>query len=463
MERDFCYPARYFLLSIALLAFSIRLLFFYFFLHDNPCQLLFDSKHYHDLAAALASGNGMLNGDGVIQFYRVPGYSFFLAILYFLVGQKPLVALLAQIVVASVMPIQLYFLSLTFFPSSPDFAKVSSLVACFHLPFVLFSGLVFSETLFLCFFMFFLQSFFMLLKKTHLSYRYSFGAGIALGVASLMRPIGHYILPLVLVSLLFFPTKWLTGIQRTGLFFIGWLSIVGWWLLRNYLLTGFVFFHTLPGPHFLNHVAVHLQMNRDGSSFQSAQKKVYEQYAAQCDELELRKGSPLSEIERCYAAESLTRNIMHKVGVIRLGIFSLLNMIKTCCSLYMAELLFIDSKGQLPECSANRSLKSIVMRFLCPTVSHWWLRILIYYEIMVHFLLLLGCVLYGFVVVLKGTMRAKILFLVAIVLIALIVFLSAACGYARLRFPVEPLGLLLGLYFWYAWYKKQPQVNFCGE
>src|SRR3990172_3036914 len=145
-----------FLLIIFVLAFTVRALFFIFFLSQNNNYWTGDSQEYHNVAQHLALGNGITNPDQTAHFLRLPGYPLFLAMGYKIFNFNIQKTLWIQLVLASLIPLLLFCLSLVLFPQNILLAQsVSFFVATLHLGFALFSGLFMSETLFMFFFLLF--------------------------------------------------------------------------------------------------------------------------------------------------------------------------------------------------------------------------------------------------------------------------------------------------------------------
>jgi hypothetical protein len=421
---------RKFLWFLSCLSLIIRLFFNYFFLADNPCQLMYDSAQYHAVATALTDGNGFTNPDQSPHFYRLPGYPIFLGTVYAIFGVNPVYAMIIQIIFSSLIPLLVYMLFLLFFPGAVLGARIAGLLASVHIGFLIFSGLVMTETFFLVFFLLFCCMFF--------SDDRSLFAGIFLGLASLFRPVGHYLVVVTLVLMVIRSQK----IRNMLWLLAGWVFVVAPWLIRNVLLTGSLFFHSLSGPHFLNHGAVRVVMAHNKISYDQAKVRVINDYETL---LSLQK-VPLDEPMCSRIAEKFAFKIMcaHPVESIKLFV---LNMLKTVFSLYSSELLMIDSRGSLPPYEHNRSFFGMLKKFLVPKVNNAWIIAVIYGE-MLFFLLMLFATLHYLVGALFN--RKRFLQILPIILFsALFVGLSCVCGFARLRITLEPFLLIFTAYFLY--------------
>lgn len=437
-----------FLVFLFLISFFIRALFFNFFLKDKNL-LCYDSAVYDDVAREISQGNGIVHGDGSAHFLRVPGYSIFLALGYKFFSDDVKKNLWIQIVLASFIPILIFCLTLIFFPQDILIAKICSLIGAFNLGFVIFSSFVMSEGLFVLLFLMFLILFlsnfelFFSKKLANISLFRIFISGIFLGLSSMLRPVGQYLIILSLLLIFFSNMSFFLKVKSSLVLSIGWFLIVVPWLLRNFILTGCLFFHTLPGIHFLKHSAARIEMERAGCSYMMALAKVTNDLDALVKRVEEKKGSGLNAIENCLLAEEVSRTYFKNNIFIALK-HSFFNMFKTCFSLYSSELLFFDSNGSLPDYANGRN---IFLRFLFPQVSNKLLIPIIYLEII--FLLFLWIGFLGFIFI--AFFNKEIFCITAKVLpfIALFVVISLACGFARLRLPIEALLIILSSRFWY--------------
>lgn len=441
---DMVKQEKYFLLAVFVLALGVRLLFFTMFLRDNPMQLAYDSAHYHNVAVSMVQGKGFTNQQGEPYFYRVPGYPLFLAGCYKIFGINPSKALLVQIVLASLIPILLFLLTLVCFPAHILLAKIVSVVSAFHVGLLIFSGLVMTETLFMIMFLLFLILFFVGgIRKSSRTIQVMFLSGLCLGAASLIRPIGLVLVLFACAALYFLSSQ--QSLQKAIALATGWSLFVGIWVLRNFLLTGVIFLHTLSGPHCINHGAVRVVMDVEQCSWQEAQRIVQQELAARRNEIEAGYGRPLYEIEISNDAEMYAVSVFKKYPI-QTAKLCVINMFKTVFSLYSSELLCIDSGGQLPPYKAGRGIKECVMRFLMPEVHDKRIIMIIYAEIIMHLMILLG--FFYFCVQSLFRRRNLGIMMLALGFTILFVGLSSLCGFARLRLPIEPFLIMLALMFW---------------
>jgi hypothetical protein len=109
-------------------------------------------------------------------------------------------------------------------------------------------------------------------------------------------------------------------------------------------------------------------------------------------------------------------------------------------------LLCIDAGGALPSYDPGRGWTSAVKRFVSPTVHNGWIVWIIYVEIVLHLLILLGCIGYGYQLLRGRWPLVPSLLMFGLVLI--FIALSCLCGFARLRLPVELFLVIMAAAFY---------------
>lgn len=114
---------------------------------------------------------------------------------------------------------------------------------------------------------------------------------------------------------------------------------------------------------------------------------------------------------------------------------SLIQIIKTCCSLYTAQTLLSDS-GIWPDYTRDTTLWTKMKRFLIPQVKHRMLILLIYWEIINFAMMILGVLCFLIACYIKRSWRS--IFFTAAPYMFMFVFITLAYGCARLRFSIEP-------------------------
>ena len=426
-----------FLFFLFIFSAVLRLSALLFYFQYNPCMTMFDAGHYHALAQSILHSFEFTGADGASYFYRLPGYPFFLAIIYFFAGVNPVIALAIQGFIASVIPVLIFFLGRILFPTTVMVAYGSSLLVAMHIGYVIYANLIMAETLFCIFFLFFLIFFY---RKKFLF------AGLMLGIASLIRPVGQYVLVVALgLRLLECNRSWRNYLRNALMFFAGWIAVAGWWLVRNYVLTGMFIFHTLSGPHFLNHSAVRLAMAHDHISYTQAKELVQEQANLALADAENKQKKSLNQAQESAIMERVALQYFKKNWMQSFK-HCAINIFKTTFSLYSSELLVIEQHGKLPAYEEHRSLKLMIKRFLFPEVKNPFIRFFIYYELVLWIFVLIGFLGYGISSLFYSAWFGNVIRLMPFILLFLV--LSCACGFARLRLPVEHFLTMLAMAFW---------------
>ena len=500
---------KWFLAALFVGSLLIRAGVYYGYLGNDNRYWQVDSNTYHLVAQGFAEGNGIALPNGTPNFYRLPGYPIFIAMFYKLFGANPYKALWGQIVLASFIPLLMFFLALVMFPRRRWLAYVAGIGGAVHIGLVLYAGFFMTESLFLFLFLLFLI---FLFKAVHLffcSYKeevictqacspdcavsfipdpmpmvpsfmqfyervvqrskdacatrtvcsstrvlqYLLISGFFLGLASLVRPVGHYLVWVVLALIALSAGSWQQKVRNGVVFFVAWLVPVLFWLIRNYMLLGHLFFHTLPGGHFLYLSATRVMMEADQVSYVQARIKAAHDVRTLIKAQEREAGRPFNEIERCYAHEQLARQYFLQHPLITAKIW-LTDMVRTCFSLYSAEIVYLEAgRKSIDYFATNRTWWSLFERYLFPQTDNMWVKALIYTEIGMFLLFLLGF-LFGLVRLVGSLFRPlyssadQCSWLRALPFMGLLVFVALAGGYARMRLPIEPLLMILSLYGW---------------
>jgi hypothetical protein len=509
---------KWFIVSIFILSFFVRSLVFYFYLKNDNNFWQVDSTTYNSVAIQMSKGNGVSYDKGKPNFYRLPGYSLFLAIIYKIFGQEPRHALWVQIFIASLIPVLMFFLSMALLPGQILVAKMAAIYSCIHLGLVLYSGFLMTESIFIFLFLIFcillfssfhlffckheddenmhsrqdyvISSYYTFLPEpicdnpeffsfyentiehslsnvgiklksvpVDQSLRNIFLAGIFLGLASLVRPVGHYLIFVSILPLLFSSEILRTKIRKGLLLFCGWIIPVSFWLARNFILTGYLFFHTLPGGHFLYLSAARVAMHTHECSYQEARQILRSEVETLSKEISKEKDRELYEIEMCKIHETVATKYFKKQPVIAVKNW-LTDIFRTSFSLYSAELLYLDSgRKNIDYFKKGRPISSMFKQYLFPKTNNKFLRFIICTEIFLFLIILIGLLFsfitacYNFFKSIETTSLCVWFKLLPIMILLIVVALSG--GYARMRLPVEPFIIILSILFWQRFFQPQ--------
>jgi 4-amino-4-deoxy-L-arabinose transferase-like glycosyltransferase len=507
---------KWFLCILFFISVFIRTIVFFCYLSKEKKYWQVDSNTYHKIAVNISQGKGISIEDENTNFYRLPGYPIFLAIYYKLFGIDTKNVLWAQIILASFIPILIFFLSITLFPHMLILAKLASCYSAVHFGLVLYSGFFMTESLFLFLFLFFCIFFFckqqtkggggggggggapppppppFYIEETsagegfiHMyeniygkdiqnqyklstssrnniaqqrQFQYIFYAGIFLGLASLVRPVGHYLIFVASITLFLSASQWKKKLHGWAAFFCAWLIPTLPWLLRNYFLLGYLFFHTLPGGHFLYLSAARTVMHAHNISYEEARQELRKEVVQEMYKQKEEKHCVLNEIEVCYAHEKIAFKYFKNYPFITLKNW-LTDILRTSLSLYSAEIIYIESgKKEIQYFARKHTIWSMFKRYLFPQTNNLLLLLIVYIEIILFLFILLG-ILFSLWKIWQHPQLLWV-FLKTFSFVFLFLFISLAGGYARMRLPAEPFFIILSLRFWLNYTNFQKYLRF---
>ena len=507
---------KWFLIGLFVFGFLVRAFVFNFYLAENNNYWQVDSSTYHKIATNMAQGNGS-SVDGSPSFYRLPGYSYFISFYYKYFQTNSNIecfsrknALWLQVVLASFIPLLIFLLGFILSFGNLLISRLSAIYGAVHLGLVLYSGFFMTESLFIFLFLIFAILFF---ENLHLFFcnkrirsrigvrddtrekkvigtrfcsgicdnygkKYSsvipdsdpgsspyllklFLAGLFLGLASLVRPVGHYLIFLSILIIFFSRTLNVSSensfkekIKKSLALFIGWLVVALPWLLRNYLLLGQIFFHTLPGGHFLHFSAARNVAYEQNCSYDQAKDYLRKKVSKLVKNKKKNIGRNLNEIEVCNLRLKLAVKYFRKHPLLTLKHW-LTDILRTTFSLYSAEILYLESgRKSIDYFSGKRTIWDLFKRYLDPPTKNPWLKSLVYLEIFLFLFILLG-VYSGFCLALVflfklGYRSSACLYFKVLPFIFLFLVIGLAGGYSRMRLPAEPFLIILSFSF-YVW------------
>lgn len=480
-------------------AFFVRALIFSGYLSQENRYWQVDSQTYLSLAKQLTLHDEFSSPDGRPDAYRVPGYPLFLSVIFKIFGVNHSIALWIQIFLSSFIPFLVYLLALVLFPRRRFVALSAASITILHIGYVSYSGFLMSESLFIIFFLLFLIPFFRAVfrdglhselensnvsqdakvkdfynrlalnpaaKGTAFVHFYDemfdcdvayssctrksddtegievFFAGVMLGLASLIRPVGHYLLVVALVVLFFSGRLRSIRFAECLVLAAGWFLVVGGWLIRNAFLFGHIFFHTLPGGHFLYLSAARVVAHEQAISYGEARHYLRSIIEKREKEAVEAKGRLLDKYEVCILHENLAKEVF-KASPLQSIKCWIKDIVRASLSLYSAEFLYLESgRKQIQYFEPGRSVKEWFIRYLKPNTEKVWLKILIWIEILFHFLLLLGSLLFTVKAFIGTSARTVKVFLVGSPFILLFLVIALSGGYARMRLPIEFLMII---------------------
>ncbi len=263
---------------------SLRLgVFWLAYSADSRCMITVDSKSYSRPALALLK-TGRLAATpelpDVPLMYRTPGYPVFIALIYRFFGERPAVVIVAQVIVSSVTVCVVYHLSNMLWGGAA--AVVSALLLSLGLESLMLSLCLLTDTLFTLFLMLSVGSGILLGLGKGGRRKWAFLSGLFLGIATLVRPVSYYLIVPIAVGWLAYGL--FGGWKRretaviVSLLALPFVILIGGWRVRNYCLSGYSDYSTLPGMNLLYYRAGGILARRDGVPFETVRQRLYEEY-----------------------------------------------------------------------------------------------------------------------------------------------------------------------------------------
>jgi 4-amino-4-deoxy-L-arabinose transferase-like glycosyltransferase len=255
------------LLLIFSAALFFRLLWLLSITAFNAAQgfTLFDSHGYLELCFnILKEGEFGRLSDATFykEHFRTPGYPLFLApFLYF--SNNLFWPLLVQQILGAISCC-LVFLCAVRLGAYQKSALFAALFLALDIPSVLFGATIMSDGLFV--FISLLSFYLMLLSRGENNFKVSLAAGILLGVAVLVRPIG-ILLPLLYLPFLIWKKQSASGI----VFLLAASFIISAWMYRNQQVFGKAFLSTVSNVNLLQYRAAEIYAQKNSVSLKEAQ------------------------------------------------------------------------------------------------------------------------------------------------------------------------------------------------
>jgi len=238
------------LIAVLLVGLTLRLGVALWVNSANPAALMQPDSHGYDRLALNLLNHGVFSRSPGPPFefevFRVPGYPTFLALVYFLFSPAPLPAVLIQSLFAVLTALLAFAIARRLF--SPETGVLAALLVGLDMASIAYACTLMSEVLFglllalgVC-----------LLLRTWRSWRFrslsapkpgwpEALAGLSLGLATFVRPLGYYLVPLLGLALLFrhvFGRNLRAGVVRAGLFLLTPALLFGAWQGYRFCRTG---------------------------------------------------------------------------------------------------------------------------------------------------------------------------------------------------------------------------------
>jgi hypothetical protein len=450
-------------------AFFIRAAIFIWFIQPGQYYQQPDSIDYHNCALSMALGTGMHRPDTLEPiFWRTPGYPLYLAIFYNWFGIRYVdfpnntyaqhTAIWGQIFLSSFIPCIILLLALVITNSFP-LALIASWITVFHSGFVLASNYILTEGIALIFFYLFLLFLckLLILHKEKISFFWLVSCALMLGVYTWIRPMGECVAIIAaLILILFMQTSFKKRMYNGLLFFLIFFATISPWYIRNFNLTGELFFCPTIGTYF-NCFCVPKILRRTLKFPIEDCLKIAQQSAA--------KEAYKKKLALHGTGKFVSPAICKKVSlpiVMQYPWFFFIDwtkeVIKTTFDLYASQLVSI-ANGTFFYDPIEEFLGEKIKACLYTQPMPFAMRLPCWIELFYAILLWIG-LFYGFwIFVIKKIIHLKnsnaeskqnlALWIACILICIAVIAPTGGFGYARLRLPIEPILIILSLASWF--------------
>ena len=211
------------ILSIFGISLIIRLLYVIFM----PTVIWGDADAYNAMAIGLIEGNGY--GGGTSSYWP-PGQPFFLAAIYTILGYNLQIAYIFEALISSLTCIVIYYIGKNVL--NKKIGIISGLIAALYPTFIIYSGSLNTETLFI--FLFTLSALGLLKIHEEPSAKNISIAGVSFGLAMLVRPAIMGLIPFILIWMLLSSKDRKKNLMKFMAIFLIAITVVSPWAIRNY-------------------------------------------------------------------------------------------------------------------------------------------------------------------------------------------------------------------------------------
>ena len=458
----------------------IRLAVFLFFILPNEYYKQPDSNDYHHSALSLGLGRGMRRLDNNRPtFWRTPGYPIYLSFFYKAFGIKrapfsdnwpaQTAAIIFQIILGALIPLLIFFLALML-TKTLSIAWITAWICAIHLGFVLQDSYILTESLaiffFIPFYIYFFKSFYLpgakpqekisspnsWIKKIIL-------AALFLAAATWIRPMGHFLsIASVIMILVLDSANWKIRLAKTALFLGIFFLLISPWYIRNYNITGKLFYCPMFGLYLNTFNAPKIIRKTQKLPLGKSREMLYAQaHKKAIKELQIARAKGKTTIATELVHLNVALPVIKKYPFLFLKDW-LTECAKTTFDLYAYQLVDM-AKNTYYYDDEEEFLFEKWRECLYKTQTPILTRIIVYLEILFEFFKWLGLLLGTFLFLLFPLLKRfnvshdikqmGLLWLKTSPMIGAFVMMTGGFGYARLRLPVEALMIILSLTFWY--------------
>jgi len=298
------------LILLFLLALLVRIVYVFFFV-EQEYLLHEDQSYYIYLSKQISIG-----GLSAIDSERVLGYPFFLSIIDYLLGDNMWHIIGLQLVIDSFSCVIIALLVQLFF--SKGF-WIAGVISSFNLSMVILSAMVLTDTIFLFLFVLSLFFLFKYMRKNVISLLLL--SVLLLSIATIVRPVSYYLLPLILVGLVIWRLWLKDSAVKVGIMIIFYIltvvTVLGWSHYKNYDQYQSMGLVSQTGTHMLGWVVPAVYQYSGQGSYQEGQilAKNRLNLALQNDQAREAQSNPFKD--------SVNQSIIAKEILLELGFFKI--------------------------------------------------------------------------------------------------------------------------------------------
>lgn len=427
------------LLIILIFSLTVKLTIFIKVYPIAPSHILTnDFLSYEPPARALIkTGRFTVNPDEphMPETKRTPGYPVFIAAIYSIFGEDYLFIVIAQILISIGTILITYLVARTL--RDPQTALLSALLLSMCVVSIEYSQLLQTETLFT----------FLLLIGVLYGIRLILGKGgwrkntlflgITLALATLVRPIGYYLIFPVLIGSFILGKmicrRWREVVLLIFLVALPLVVLVGGWQLRNFLLTGSPEFSHIKGITILRYKAVSVIAKKDNLSREEACAKILES-------LPDAEGMSQTELLDFYTKMGLSIIRHHPLICLRLAIRNVVFMMLSPGDNHFARYIGLIKKSE----EVIRPWRDLFRLPFAEFIKRWLVdkkfQFAIFLFSMAHLLIVHTCASYSLWRIIRAERPALVvhIFILGVIIYFLIISTMTEPG-ARFRIPIMPL------------------------
>jgi len=268
------------LLVILVVSLSLRLGVFLAIYSVDPSRILDDdSPTYYNPARALFRTGHFANSPETPELpevVRTPGYPAFIAGTWLIFGERYFPVIMIQILISVGTIMMTYVIARAVW--NPVAGLISSLLLSLDCASFNYSQKLLTETLFTFILIVAVFAGVSLALGKERKRKWAIFFGVALALATLVRPISYYlifpILMVFLVSGIVTGRKWKEILLVFLLIALPWVVLVGGWQIRNFIATGSYEFSPTIGRKLLFSRGSGIIAQRDGITVQEARQKI---------------------------------------------------------------------------------------------------------------------------------------------------------------------------------------------